>query len=306
MFEIEAATIEDQESIRRLQRLNPYPTTPTLGEVACFVARSEQMVVGAASLELLGSELGLVRLLAVLPGCRKRDVARQLLLRLIAFGEEREVCDIYAPGLYAEDYFRRFGFMPCPPEEVPASLLTHPFPGIEKRTGKLMRRPVRILSPEEDSAIAATARRYFDDGFFCAESVLAAVAEHLDVRSPLIPGIATGFCNGVASTSGTCGSISGGILAINMMLGRNDGGAPVTRNYQAVRELILQFHCRHGSTQCSELIACDLDTKEGRRIYRNNHLRQQCRQYVSTAATISLKLIEESADTDCSQPKLTP
>lgn len=303
MFDIGLATSEDQEWVRCLQRLNPYPKAPIQGEVACFVARSGKTVVGAASLELLPGELGLVRLLSVLPGYRKRDIARQLLLRLIAFGEEKQARHIYAPGLYAEDYFKRFGFAPCPPEELPDSLRAHPFPGIEKLTGKLMRRPVRPLNPEEDSAIADKARGYFDQGFFCAESVLSAVAEHLEIKSPLIPGIATGFCNGVASTWGTCGSISGGVLAINMVLGRNAGGAPVTRNYQAVRELIREFQCRHGSTQCSELIACDLDTKEGRKIYRNNHLRQQCRQYVGTAAAITLKLIEDNGDKGDSPPQ---
>lgn len=292
MFEITSATPEDQEAVRRLQTLNPYPPAPIQGEIGCFVARAGNLVVGAAALELLPGEIAMVRLLSVLPGYRKRDIARQLLLRLIALGEERKIRQVYAPGLYAEDYFRRFGFAPCSPGELPPALSGHPFPGIEKLTGKLMCRPVQIPA-EEESSIASTARRYFDEGFFCAESVLAAVAEHLDVRSPLIPGIATGFCNGVASTWGTCGSISGGVLAINMMLGRNTGGAPVKRNYEAVRELIQEFQCRHGSTQCSELIACDLDTKEGRKIYRNNHLRQQCRQYIGTAASLSLKLIED-------------
>lgn len=296
MFEIVFAAPEDQESIRRLQRLNPYPKTPTQGDVVSFVAHSGHIVVGAASLELVESEFGLVRLLAVLPGFRKRDIARQLLLRLIAYAEDQRARDIYAPGLYAEDYFRRFGFLPCPPEELPANLRAHPFPAIEKLTGKLMRRSLQAEAPVEQSPIASTAYRYFDQGFYCAESVLAAVAEHLDVNSPLIPGIATGFCSGVAGTWGTCGAISGGVLAINMMLGRKEGGAPVNHNYQAVRELIQEFQCRHGSTQCSELIACDLDSKEGRNIYRNNHLRQQCRQYVGTAAALSLKVIEEKSE----------
>lgn len=298
MFEINSATSEDQESVQRLQRLNPYPKTPIQGEMASFVARSEQGVVGAASLELVAGEFGLVRLLSVLPGYRKRDIARQLLLRLVAFGEEQGIRDIYAPGLYAEDYFRRFGFLPCAPEELPETLLAHPFPALEKLTGKLMRRSLQGAAPVENTPIAATAHRYFDQGFYCAESVLAAVAEHLEVESPLIPGIATGFCSGVAGTWGTCGAISGGVLAINMMLGRKVGGAPVSHNYQAVRELIQEFQCRHGSTQCSELIACDLDSKEGRTIYRNNRLRQQCRQYVGTAAALSLKVIEEKAETD--------
>lgn len=295
MFEITLATPEERESIRRLQGLSPYPETPAQGEATYFVARSPQMVVGAAGVELLVGEFALVRMLAVLPGYRKRAIARQLLLRLVAFAEERGIREVYAPGLFAEEYFRRFGFLPCPLADLPPAVRDHPFPGIEKLTGKVMRRSLQVPDNDGGRNVAATAQGYFDQGLFCAESVLAAVAEHLDVRSPLIPGIATGFCNGVAGTWGTCGSISGGVLAINMMLGRQAGDAPVSQNYQAVRDLIKEFHSRHGSTQCSELIACDLESKEGRRIYRNNHLRQQCREYVATAAAISLKVIEDTA-----------
>ncbi|MBS1189142.1 MAG: acetyltransferase, N-acetylglutamate synthase [Rhodocyclaceae bacterium] len=298
MFEIAPATPEDQESIRLLERLNPYPATPPQGDQVFFIARSGQAVVGTASVEMLSGDLAMVRQLAVIPGYRKRDIARQLLLRLIAFSEERQAREIYAPGLFAEDYFRRFGFTPCAAADLPPALCSLAFPGNGELNGNLMRRTLQNAAPEETSRVAATAGRYFDQGFYCAESVLAAVAEHLDVRSPLIPGIATGFCSGMAGTRGFCGSISGGVMAINMVLGRRVGSTPVTRNYDAVRELIQDFQCRHGSTQCSELIACDLDSKEGRSIYRNNHLRQQCREYVATAADASLRIIRKNSPAD--------
>ena len=41
-------------------------------------------------------------------------------------------------------------------------------------------------------------RELFSSGFYCAESVLMAVAEALDVHCQLVPAIATGFCSGLA------------------------------------------------------------------------------------------------------------
>lgn len=307
MFEITPAALEDQESIRRLLGLCPYREIPPRGEQAHFVVRSPQGVVGTVGGELLADGSILLRTLIVIPGYRKRQLARQLLLRLIAFGADRQAPAIYAPGSYAADYLSRFGFAPCPPMDVPEALRAPDFSGIAEADGQLMRRCLQTIDTEPASDVAATARRHFDGGFLCAESVLAAVAHHLNIRSPIIPGIATGFCNGVAGTWGTCGAISGGVLAINLILGRQVESAPVNENYRAVRHLIQEFQCCHGSTQCSELLACDLESAEGRTIYRTNHLHEQCREYVGTAAAIALRLIGEAGkDTPGSKPAGKP
>ena len=58
----------------------------------------------------------------------------------------------------------------------------------------------------------------FRSGFFCAESVLQAIAESLDIRSDLIPRIATGFCSGVARTGGMCGAVSGAVSYTHLTL----------------------------------------------------------------------------------------
>jgi len=64
-------------------------------------------------------------------------------------------------------------------------------------------------------------KELFDFGFGCAEAVLMAVAEYKNIQSELIPKIATGLCGGVSKTNGMCGAVSGGVLAISMIYGRN-------------------------------------------------------------------------------------
>ncbi|MDA8408349.1 MAG: C-GCAxxG-C-C family protein [Deltaproteobacteria bacterium] len=67
----------------------------------------------------------------------------------------------------------------------------------------------------------------FDSGFRCAESVLLAVAEHAGIQSPFIPKISTGFCGGMSHSKGVCGAVTGGVMALGMILGRTSADMPV-------------------------------------------------------------------------------
>jgi len=58
--------------------------------------------------------------------------------------------------------------------------------------------------------VSQKSRELFDSGFYCAESVLLAIAGHKGIQSDLIPGIATGFCSGMSRTCGMCGAVTGG------------------------------------------------------------------------------------------------
>ena len=61
----------------------------------------------------------------------------------------------------------------------------------------------------------------FESGFYCAESVLLAIAEATGIQSDFIPKIATGFCGGISRTCSVCGAATGAIMAINLFTGRN-------------------------------------------------------------------------------------
>jgi C_GCAxxG_C_C family probable redox protein len=97
----------------------------------------------------------------------------------------------------------------------------------------------------------------------------------------------------VARTSGTCGAVSGAILAINLLTGRSAPGAPVDDNYAAVRKLVDTFQERFGSTNCGELLGCHLGTEEGQRTFREKNLHARCLDYAEEATRIALSIIEE-------------
>ena len=140
---------------------------------------------------------------------------------------------------------------------------------------------------------ARRARELFDSGFYCAESVFLAMAEAHGVSSDLIPRVATGFCSGVARTCGQCGAVSGAILGLSLLTGRSSPEESVERTYVLVGRLIAGFEERFGSTNCRELIGCDLSTEEGQAAFVAGDKLQDCLQYAEEATRIAMTLLEE-------------
>jgi C_GCAxxG_C_C family probable redox protein len=117
------------------------------------------------------------------------------------------------------------------------------------------------------------------------------VSEARSISNDGIPRIATGLCSGMARTGGMCGALSGAILAIGMVIGRDSAHGSVEPAYSQVRSLIAGFRERHGSTSCPDLIECDLSTEEGQLVFKQEHRIERCRRYVEDAARIGQGLV---------------
>ena len=136
-------------------------------------------------------------------------------------------------------------------------------------------------------------RELFDNGYYCAESVLLAIAESKSIQSDLIPKIATGFCSGVSRTSGVCGAVNGAIMGISLATGRSSRDETVERCYMLTRQFISQFQEQHGSTSCGQLTGCDLASEEGQIAFKKNRIIERCQHYVEDAASIASSLINK-------------
>jgi len=134
--------------------------------------------------------------------------------------------------------------------------------------------------------IGTSALQHFDSGLYCAESVLLAMCEALDVDCASIPRMATGLCSGMAQSGGMCGAVSGAILAIGLAVGRDTAQGSVEPAYSEVCRLLEAFKDLHGSTCCAELLECDLGTEEGQRIFKEENRLERCRKYVQDAGRI--------------------
>ncbi len=133
----------------------------------------------------------------------------------------------------------------------------------------------------------------FISGYYCAESVLLGITEAKGIQSSLIPRIATGFCSGISRTGGLCGAVSGAIMGLSLLTGRRSPDESVEGNYAVVSKLLSTFEKRFGSTNCRQLIGCDLSTEEGQIAFETNNLVWRCKEYTEEAARMALSLVEE-------------
>ena len=144
--------------------------------------------------------------------------------------------------------------------------------------------------------VAHRSEELFQQGFCCAESVLQAIAESRGIQSELISKIATGLCGGLAKTGGICGAVSGGVLAINMLAGRNSAGQSLEVNVRPVRTFLGEFEKKFGTTNCERLICCRLDTLEGQRFFKDNKFREKrCQMFTKEAAGMASGILEQEA-----------
>ena len=127
---------------------------------------------------------------------------------------------------------------------------------------------------------------------------MLSVAESKNVQSELIPKIASGFCGGIARTSGICGAVSGAIMAISIFCGRDLPDEPIDKAYVPVRKLIETFENKFGSTNCRELTGCDLSTEEGRKRYFATNMLERCRGYTEEATRMAMSVIKEKPQTE--------
>jgi C_GCAxxG_C_C family probable redox protein len=121
-------------------------------------------------------------------------------------------------------------------------------------------------------SVAGRSVELFSSGMYCAESVLQAVAEAHGQKDAMIPRIATGFCGGVSRTSGMCGALAGGIMALGLLTGRSSPQDSKDRCYALTHNLVHRFRERFGSTQCTDLLGCDISTPDGALCFRTNGL----------------------------------
>ncbi|MCB2187170.1 MAG: C-GCAxxG-C-C family protein [Deltaproteobacteria bacterium] len=105
--------------------------------------------------------------------------------------------------------------------------------------------------------VGERAEAYHRGGLHCAEAVALAVVEtYAPARGSELPRAASGFGGGVGrSHQDICGALAGAVLAVGLLLGRDQAGAPWQAAHEAAALLRRRFVAAHGSTNCGELLA---------------------------------------------------
>lgn len=148
---------------------------------------------------------------------------------------------------------------------------------------------------EEPKEVGKLAESYFENGLLCAESVVTAIAKHQGVDSKLASKIATGFCSGMARTCGPCGALSGAVMGISLVLGRESKNDTVEGTYKATQNLVRKFENEFKAKDCHELLGCDIGTEDGMAHFRSRNLQMRCLRYTGKAAELAIEILNKNA-----------
>jgi C_GCAxxG_C_C family probable redox protein len=128
----------------------------------------------------------------------------------------------------------------------------------------------------------------------CAQAIFSVYGERFGLDAGLAKKIACGFGAGVGRSGGECGAISGAILVLGLRYGMTDSSRHEDKEltYEKVRQFIELFEERHGSTNCTDLLGCDLGTDEGFNEAREKNLTVAvCEKVVADAGEILEQLL---------------
>lgn len=133
------------------------------------------------------------------------------------------------------------------------------------------------------------AEELFLTGYNCAQSVVLSFADDLKFSKELAQKMAAGFGGGLGKQQKTCGAITGAIMVLGILKGEqvNNNDELKSQAYGSVNELIREFVAEYKTTECIDLIGCDLNTPEGSEKFKEENVMENvCAGCVQKAVKI--------------------
>ena len=149
-----------------------------------------------------------------------------------------------------------------------------------------------MLSKKETMQLSGD---FAEQDFLCSEAVLMALAKHQNVKSDLIPRIATGFGAGIGRAGEVCGALAGAIMGLGIRFGRSkvEEEESDERPHAFAQTMVNLFITRYGHTRCCDLIGLNLAKEQDRQKYYAQELwKTKCRDFVQTTAGLAYDLLE--------------
>ena len=130
--------------------------------------------------------------------------------------------------------------------------------------------------------------QYYQDGYLCSQSVLAAYAEEYGLTEELA--LKLGTCLGAGMRKGeVCGACTGALMVLGLM---HDDPKNRKTAYENTKQFLNDFRDVNGSYLCNDLLGCDVRTPEGVQYARDHHLFTEfCPKMVASAVEILEKIM---------------
>ena len=130
--------------------------------------------------------------------------------------------------------------------------------------------------------------QYYQDGYLCSQSVLAAYAEEYGLTEEMA--LKLGTCLGAGMRKGeVCGACTGALMVLGLM---HDDPKNRKTAYENTKQFLNDFRDVNGSYLCNDLLGCDVRTPEGVQYARDHHLFTEfCPKMVASAVEILEKIM---------------
>ena len=148
------------------------------------------------------------------------------------------------------------------------------------------------MSDRIDTAVAM-----FNDGYSCAQSLLAVYGPSFGVERQAALRLAAPLGGGLSRTDGPCGAATGALLVLGLVHGHDhpDDEAGAERIRTLTQEYLRRYDARKGSTMCTDILGHNLSHPGVPERVRDEQLSSEtCPDAVRTAA----ELLEEYLDRD--------
>ena len=106
-----------------------------------------------------------------------------------------------------------------------------------------------------------TALKLFNEKYNCAQSILIAYSDLVNIDKKMALKIASGFGGGIARLGKTCGTINAAVMLLSLKYGEEEKEdiESKTKTREIVRNFILDFGKIHKSINCADLLTEEKD-----------------------------------------------
>jgi C_GCAxxG_C_C family probable redox protein len=134
----------------------------------------------------------------------------------------------------------------------------------------------------------------YNQGFNCAQAVLSAYAEKLNLPENLALKMTSGLAAGIGFKGSVCGAVMGAYLAIGLKYGREHADDDLAKEttYLKMRDFDKEFIRHHNSLYCRDLLKGNVNVEsELDEIIKQGYFEMACPVFVHTASNILKKIM---------------
>ena len=138
---------------------------------------------------------------------------------------------------------------------------------------------------------------HYNNGYSCAQSVLAAFAARYGLTHDAVHGLAAPFGAGMSRRADTCGAVTGALMVLGLHYWDRHADPRENKEkiYQLSQQFMQEFKERNGTIVCRELLNIDISDPQALEQARQTHLFESlCPNFVRDA----VELLEHWVETE--------